>query len=118
MFLPGATLEFDRYDTKMIREPGPRQVRLRVAVCGVCRADLHLAEGDLAPKHPRVVPAARWWLLRPSRSGVRQTVTRIGGPDPGAGRHHPLWPGQADAALRNLAHDRVNGAAVLVNTQQ
>ena len=25
-------------------------------MCGVCRTDLHLAEGDLTPKHPRVVP--------------------------------------------------------------
>jgi len=39
-----------------IPEPGPRQVRLRVSVCGVCRTDLHLAEGDLTPKHARVVP--------------------------------------------------------------
>jgi propanol-preferring alcohol dehydrogenase len=30
-------------------------VRVRVLVCGVCRTDLHLAEGDLAPKHPGVV---------------------------------------------------------------
>jgi propanol-preferring alcohol dehydrogenase len=37
-------------------EPGPGQVRLRVSTCGVCRTDLHLAEGDLAPKRPRVVP--------------------------------------------------------------
>jgi alcohol dehydrogenase, propanol-preferring len=36
--------------------PGDRQVRLRVSVCGVCRTDLHLAEGDLPPKHPGVVP--------------------------------------------------------------
>jgi len=36
--------------------PGARQVRVRVSVCGVCRTDLHLAEGDLIPKHPRVVP--------------------------------------------------------------
>jgi alcohol dehydrogenase, propanol-preferring len=41
---------------KEIPEPGPRQVRVRVSVCGVCRTDLHLAEGDLTPKHPRVVP--------------------------------------------------------------
>jgi propanol-preferring alcohol dehydrogenase len=27
-----------------------------VSVCGVCRTDLHLAEGDLPPKHPQVVP--------------------------------------------------------------
>lgn len=36
--------------------PGPRDVLVRVRACGVCRTDLHLAEGDLAPKHPRVVP--------------------------------------------------------------
>jgi propanol-preferring alcohol dehydrogenase len=28
-------------------EPGPHQVRLRVTVSGICRTDLHLAEGDL-----------------------------------------------------------------------
>jgi alcohol dehydrogenase, propanol-preferring len=37
-------------------EPGPKQVRVAVRVCGVCRTDLHLAEGDLAPRHPDVVP--------------------------------------------------------------
>jgi propanol-preferring alcohol dehydrogenase len=31
-------------------------VRVRVSVCGVCRTDLHLAEGDLPPKRPAVVP--------------------------------------------------------------
>ena len=36
--------------------PGPGQVRLHVRTCGVCRTDLHLAEGDLAPRHPSVVP--------------------------------------------------------------
>jgi propanol-preferring alcohol dehydrogenase len=36
--------------------PGPGQVRVRVLTCGVCRTDLHLAEGDLAPRRPRVVP--------------------------------------------------------------
>ncbi len=39
-----------------VPEPGPGQVRLRVRTCGVCRTDLHLAEGDLAPRHPLVVP--------------------------------------------------------------
>lgn len=37
-------------------DPGPGEIRLRVEVCGVCRTDLHLAEGDLAPRRPRVVP--------------------------------------------------------------
>ena len=39
-----------------VPEPGPRQVRVRVSVCGVCRTDLHLAEGDLLPRRPGVVP--------------------------------------------------------------
>lgn len=39
-----------------VPEPGPGQVRVRVSVCGVCRTDLHLAEGDLAPRRPGVVP--------------------------------------------------------------
>lgn len=36
--------------------PGPGEVLLKVRVCGVCRTDLHLAEGDLAPRHPGVIP--------------------------------------------------------------
>jgi alcohol dehydrogenase, propanol-preferring len=37
-------------------EPGPGEVRIRVRACGVCRTDLHLAEGDLAPRRPQTVP--------------------------------------------------------------
>jgi propanol-preferring alcohol dehydrogenase len=37
-------------------EPGPSQVRLRVVCCGVCRTDLHLAEGDLPPRRRGVTP--------------------------------------------------------------
>lgn len=37
-------------------EPGPNEIRVRVAVCGVCRTDLHLAEGDLAPRRSAAVP--------------------------------------------------------------
>ena len=32
------------------------EVRLAVRVCGVCRTDLHVADGDLPPRRPRVVP--------------------------------------------------------------
>jgi len=35
-------------------EPG--QVRLRVAACGVCRTDLHIADGDLPELRSPVVP--------------------------------------------------------------
>jgi propanol-preferring alcohol dehydrogenase len=34
--------------------PGPREVRVRVTVCGICRTDIHIAEGDL-PLHAKPV---------------------------------------------------------------
>jgi alcohol dehydrogenase, propanol-preferring len=37
-------------------EPGPGEVRLSVSTCGVCRTDLHLAEGDLPPRRPATAP--------------------------------------------------------------
>ncbi len=37
-------------------EPGPREILVRIRTCGVCRTDLHVAEGDLPPRHPRIVP--------------------------------------------------------------
>src|SRR4029077_13025556 len=37
-------------------EPGPREILVRVKTCGVCRTDLHVAEGDLPARHPRIVP--------------------------------------------------------------
>jgi alcohol dehydrogenase, propanol-preferring len=37
-------------------EPDQGQVRVRVSCCGVCRTDLHLAEGDLPPRRPSVTP--------------------------------------------------------------
>ena len=36
--------------------PGQGQVRLHVHTCGVCRTDLHLAEGDLSPRGHLVIP--------------------------------------------------------------
>jgi propanol-preferring alcohol dehydrogenase len=36
--------------------PSRGEVLVRVRVCGVCRTDLHLAEGELAPRSRHVVP--------------------------------------------------------------
>jgi propanol-preferring alcohol dehydrogenase len=36
--------------------PGPGQVLVRVKVCGVCRTDLHVIEGELPPKMSPVIP--------------------------------------------------------------
>ena len=37
-------------------EPGAGELLVAVEVCGVCRTDLHVVEGDLAPHRPHVVP--------------------------------------------------------------
>lgn len=42
--------------TRQRPTPGPDEVLVRVSTCGVCRTDLHLAEGDLTPRRPGVVP--------------------------------------------------------------
>ena len=39
-----------------VPEPGPGEIRVRVSACGVCRTDLHLAEGDLPPHRPATIP--------------------------------------------------------------
>lgn len=36
--------------------PGPGEIRIRVRTCGICRTDLHIAEGDLAPHKLPLVP--------------------------------------------------------------
>ncbi len=39
-----------------VPRPGPGEVAVRVEACGVCRTDLHLAEGDLRPHRAGTVP--------------------------------------------------------------
>jgi propanol-preferring alcohol dehydrogenase len=45
-----------RLTDRPVPEPAEGEVRIRVSVCGVCRTDLHLAEGDLPPHLPAAVP--------------------------------------------------------------
>jgi alcohol dehydrogenase, propanol-preferring len=37
-------------------KPGPGQILVRVSVCGVCRTDLHVIEGELPPKKSPIIP--------------------------------------------------------------
>ena len=37
-------------------EPGPGQVRVKVHVCGICRTDLHVVEGELPPSTRPIIP--------------------------------------------------------------
>ncbi len=57
-------------------KPGPNELLVDVSVCGVCRTDLHLAEGDLTPRRPGVVPG-------------HEAVGVVAGLGPGSSRFQP-----------------------------
>ena len=58
---------------RAVPEPGPGEVRVDVRTCGVCRTDLHVAEGDLEVHRDRVVPG-------------HEVVGTVGARGPGAER--------------------------------
>jgi propanol-preferring alcohol dehydrogenase len=39
-----------------IPEPGPEQIRVKVHVCGVCRTDIHVVEGELPASTRPIIP--------------------------------------------------------------
>jgi alcohol dehydrogenase, propanol-preferring len=63
-----------RMVTRDVPEPGDGELLVRVLACGVCRTDLHVAEGDLATHRPRVVPG---------HEVVGEVVAGTGGFEPG-----------------------------------
>lgn len=74
-----------RLEDVPVPEPRPGHVLLRVKACGVCRTDLHIVEGELEPRHPRIVPGHQIVGevqagdgLKP---GTRVGVSWIGGTD-------------------------------------
>lgn len=50
---PGHPLELENRE---IPRPQPGQILLKVKACAVCRTDLHVADGDLPPHRPSIVP--------------------------------------------------------------
>lgn len=82
-------------------EPGPGQVLIRVAACGVCRTDLHILDGEL--EHPKLplVPG-------------HQIVGAVAGAGEGAGRFAPgtrvgvPWLGWTDGECRYCRSGREN----------
>jgi alcohol dehydrogenase, propanol-preferring len=50
---PGASLEWRDLPDQL---PGPEEIRVRVAACGVCRTDLHIVDGELPPGKLPLVP--------------------------------------------------------------
>lgn len=78
-----------------VPEPSPGHLLLKVRACGVCRTDLHIVEGELPPRQPRVVPghqivgeivggdfaSAALGTSRRLSKGTRVGVSWLGGTD-------------------------------------
>ncbi|WP_406099147.1 zinc-binding alcohol dehydrogenase family protein [Streptomyces sp. NBC_01013] len=62
---------------RAVPSPGPGDLLLRVEACGVCRTDLHLAEGDLAPHRASTVPGHEI-VGRVTAVGESVTAFRVG----------------------------------------
>ena len=87
-------------------EPGPGQVLVRVAACGVCRTDLHVVDGDLPDAKRPVIPGHQIvGTIEAAGAGAGRFArgTRVGVP----------WLGYACGVCRFCAAGRENlcGAA-------
>ncbi|MBS7696318.1 MULTISPECIES: zinc-dependent alcohol dehydrogenase family protein [unclassified Chelatococcus] len=59
------------------REPGPGEIRLKVAACGVCRTDLHVVDGNLPSPRLPIIPGHEI-VGRVEALGAGVTHLRIG----------------------------------------
>jgi len=77
---PAATRPLRRVE-RAVPSPGPGELLVRVAACGVCRTDLHVTEGDLPVHRPHVTPGhevvGRVAALGPGATGF-DTGDRVG----------------------------------------
>ena len=82
-------------------EPGPGELLIRVIRCGVCRTDLHLAEGDLPPRRPGMTPG-------------HEVVGEVAAAGPGAARFAAgdrvgvAWLASTDGSCRFCRRGREN----------
>jgi propanol-preferring alcohol dehydrogenase len=90
-----------RLTQRPVPEPGPGELLIRVLACGVCRTDLHLAEGDLAPRAPGITPG-------------HEVVGEVVATGPGATRFRPgdragaAWLGGTDGTCEYCRHGKEN----------
>lgn len=81
--------------------PGPGEILVEVSVCGLCRTDLHVIEGELAPQRPAIVPG-------------HQVVGRVSALGAGARRFAPgarvgvAWLWRACGTCEFCARDEEN----------
>ncbi|MGH3657356.1 MAG: zinc-binding alcohol dehydrogenase family protein [Micromonosporaceae bacterium] len=93
-----------------VPEPGPGEVLIRVHACGVCRTDLHLAEGDLPPHRPATVPGHEI-VGEVVKRGPAATSGDLPGTAPADAPRSDLprgrAPGNGDAALARTGRGRI-----------
>ncbi|HUL26123.1 MAG TPA: zinc-dependent alcohol dehydrogenase family protein [Streptosporangiaceae bacterium] len=90
-----------RLTERDIPEPGPGELLVRVRACGVCRTDLHLAEGDLPPRAPGITPG-------------HEVVGEVVAVGPGTARFAPgdrvgaAWLARTDGTCEYCRHGQEN----------
>jgi propanol-preferring alcohol dehydrogenase len=95
---PGRPLELQHRD---IPAPGRGQLLLKVLACAVCRTDLHIVDGDLAPVRQSIVPGHE---IVGEVAGLGEGVEGFGlGQRVGVG-----WLGHTCGACRFCAHGEEN----------
>jgi alcohol dehydrogenase, propanol-preferring len=65
-----------------VPQPKKQQVLVRVVACGICRTDLHVVEGELAPKCNRIIPGHQvvGIIEKTGQESKYQVGTRVGIP--------------------------------------
>jgi propanol-preferring alcohol dehydrogenase len=90
-----------RLEAVSLPPPGPRQVRIAVEACGVCRTDLHLLDGEL-PDIPYPVTPGHEIVGTVLETGVAATRWRVGA------RVGVPWLGQTCGLCRDCREGREN----------
>src|ERR1700753_3853658 len=122
-----STMRAERFhaDTKTIAledvpipEPGPGEVLVKVAFCGICHSDLSLINGTFPAQRPVVIQgheaSGTIAALGPEVTGWREgdRVARVGRGRPGGGRRRPALPAMPELPTRRrgeLLADPVDG---------
>ena len=92
---PGAPL---RRVERTMPTPGDGEIRIAVTACGVCRTDLHIADGDISGRLP-IIPGHE---IVGRVDALGAGVTRFGLGD----RVGVPWLGRSCGALPLLRHGR------------
>ena len=89
-----------------VPEPGPGEVLVEVAECGICGSDLHLVFGKYA--NPGAILGHEWsgTVVAGSGAGSRPAGTRVvSSPSPGCGTCRPCRRGRPAVCVRRPASD-------------